>query len=104
VTAAGLPAEGSVFKCTNCGRAYGLDFSRAGCPVCGGIVDLSQPLVFDPKQVDSGQRGLWRYRHTFPLPADVAPVSLGEGGTPLVCIDVGGRQVNFKLEFTQPSG
>jgi threonine synthase len=97
-------AFASVFKCTNCGRAYGLDFGRAGCPVCGGIVDLSQPLVFDPKRIDPHARGLWRYRHTFPLPADAAPVTLGEGGTPLVAVEVAGRTVNFKLEFTQPSG
>ena len=36
----------AVFKCTNCGRPYGLDFGAAACPVCGGILDLSQPLVF----------------------------------------------------------
>jgi len=29
-------------------------------------------------------RCLWRYREVLPLPADVQPVSLGEGGTPLL--------------------
>src|SRR5207244_981052 len=95
---------GALFKCTNCGRAYGLDFGGAGCPVCGGILDLSQPLVFDPNQIDARERGLWRYRHSLPLPSDAEPVTLGEGGTPLLPVDVGGRTVNFKLEFTQPTG
>src|SRR4029077_17713881 len=27
---------------------------------------------------------LWRYREVLPLPGDVEPVSLGEGGTPLL--------------------
>jgi threonine synthase len=29
-------------------------------------------------------KSLWRYREVLPLPADVEPVSLGEGGTPLL--------------------
>src|SRR4029077_15252672 len=30
------------------------------------------------------EKSLWRYREVLPLPADVKPVSLGEGGTPLL--------------------
>jgi threonine synthase len=30
------------------------------------------------------EKSLWRYRELLPLPADVEPVSLGEGGTPLL--------------------
>ncbi len=97
------PVE-SVFKCTSCGRGYGLDFGSAGCPVCGGMVDLRQPLVFDPSQLDPCGRGLWRYRHSLPLPESAEPVTLGEGGTPLVAIALGGRTVHFKLEFAQPTG
>jgi threonine synthase len=95
---------GAVFKCTNCGREYGLDFGSAGCPVCGGVVDMREPLRFDPALVDRRAQGVWRYRHALPLPADVAPVSLGEGGTPLVPVALGGRTVHFKLEFEQPTG
>jgi threonine synthase len=94
----------AVFKCTSCGRGYGFDFGHAGCPVCGGIVDLSQPLVFDPSRLDARGRGLWRYRHSFPLPAGAELVTLGEGDTPLVAVDLGGRTVQFKLEFAQPTG
>ncbi len=95
---------GAPFKCTNCGREYGLDFGRAGCAVCGGILDLRCPLVFDPSQIDVRAQGVWRYRHSLPLPANAQPVTLGEGGTPLVPVDVGGRTVHFKLEFGQPTG
>jgi threonine synthase len=28
---------------------------------------------------------LWRYREVLPLPGDIEPISLGEGGTPLLC-------------------
>ena len=30
------------------------------------------------------EKSLWRYREVLPLPPDVEPVSLGEGGTPLL--------------------
>jgi len=30
------------------------------------------------------EKSLWRYREVLPLPRDVVPVSLGEGGTPLL--------------------
>jgi threonine synthase len=30
------------------------------------------------------EKSLWRYREVLPLPGDVEPVSLGEGGTPLL--------------------
>jgi threonine synthase len=31
------------------------------------------------------EKSLWRYRELLPLPVNVEPVSLGEGGTPLLC-------------------
>lgn len=92
------------FKCTNCGRTQPLEFGRAVCPVCGGTLDLSQPLVFDPQQIEASAPGLWRYRHSLPLPPGAAPVTLGEGGTPLVAAQVDGRTVHFKLECLQPTG
>ncbi|MCC6190393.1 MAG: pyridoxal-phosphate dependent enzyme [Anaerolineales bacterium] len=70
------------------------------------MLDLSQPLNFDPAQLErgAGRAGLWRYRHTFTLPPAAEPVSLGEGGTPLVPARVDGRPVHLKLDFMQPSG
>jgi threonine synthase len=47
---------------------------------------------------------VWRYRHTFPLPAAVEPVSLGEGGTPLTPVTADGRTVFFKQESLNPTG
>ena len=32
-------------------------------------------------------KSLWRYREVLPLPAVIEPVSLGEGGTPLLRLD-----------------
>lgn len=67
------------------------------------MLDLATPLVFDPAQCTNAQ-GIWRYAHTFPLPEGAAPVTLGEGRTPLVAQEIAGRSVHFKLEMLNPTG
>jgi threonine synthase len=100
------PAD-ALFKCTGCGRTQPLSFGGGACPVCHSVLDLAAPLVFDPARLSS-ERGLWRYAHTFPLPAGAERVTLGEGGTPLVAATApgaaGSRLVKFKLEYLQPTG
>jgi len=90
--------------CSNCGNAYPKDGVPYLCSRCGGLYDYNGGLEFIPKKIDRSQPGIWRYKHTFGLPADLKPVSLGEGNTPLVWIETMGRQVAFKCEYTNPSG
>ena len=90
--------------CIRCGRAYPTGIHPFQCPYCGGLFDFRDGLHFDPDQVDPSQPGIWRYRHTFGLPAELEPVSLGEGSTPLVWAKVLGRRVAFKCEYLNPSG
>jgi threonine synthase len=40
--------------------------------------------VLTPKVLPSREKSLWRYRELLPLPVDAEPISLGEGGTPLL--------------------
>lgn len=94
----------SLYKCLNCGRLQPLTFTGWKCPTCGGLLGLADAPVFDPARVDSRAPGVWRYRHTFPLPPDVAPVSLGEGGTPLLAVTFRQRTVFFKHEGQNPTG
>jgi threonine synthase len=91
-------------SCLDCGRVYPLDGAPYRCPVCGGLYDIPAPLPYDPGLVDLSQPGIWRYRHTFGLPDGAQPVSLGEGGTPLLWAEAFGRQVAFKCEFSNPTG
>lgn len=92
------------FKCTNCGRPQSLAFTGWKCPVCGGLLTIPEPATFNPQLINRNLPGVWRYRHTFPLPAEVEPVSLGEGNTPLVPATFDGRTVLFKLESQNPTG
>jgi threonine synthase len=91
-------------SCTNCGRSYPVDGVPYCCPECGGLYDFRAAPKFDLAAVDSSQPGIWRYRHAFGLPEQVAPISLGEGDTPLVWAQAFGRQVAFKCEYLNPSG
>jgi threonine synthase len=91
-------------SCTNCGRAYPTLGVPYHCSFCGGLYDFCDGFYFDSAQVDPSQPGIWRYRHTFGLSQDLRPVTLGEGNTPLVWVEVFGRQVAFKCEFLNPSG
>jgi threonine synthase len=66
------------------------------------------PLLLTPMdgltrgQIDRATRGLWRYRAAFPFPVD-DPITLGEGGTPLVRRRVAGADALLKCEWFNPT-
>ncbi len=91
-------------NCINCGSAYPKKGFPYRCSDCGGLYDFRDSFHFDPKELVLFQPGIWRYVHSFGIPPNIPPVSLGEGNTPLVWAEVGGRQVAFKCEFLNPSG
>lgn len=91
-------------RCTNCHAPYPAVSVPYRCTVCGGLYDFETWIPFDPGRVDETLPGIWRYWHTFGLPEEVKPISLGEGGTPLVWGNVGGQRVAFKCEYQNPTG
>lgn len=94
-----------MIACANCSRPYPDSGTPYKCAKCGGLFDWMTWPEFDAAQVDSSQLGLWRYRHALgATPPGLAPVSLGEGQTPLLWADSFGRQVAYKCEFLNPSG
>jgi threonine synthase len=76
-------------ECTACGLRH--DWSRLQnlCTACQkplfAIVDLAAAgRALTREALATREKSLWRYREVLPLPADIEPVSLGEGGTPLL--------------------
>jgi threonine synthase len=66
--------------CTSCHKPLFaiVDLAAAGCALTRDALTTRE-------------KSLWRYREMLPLPADIEPVSLGEGGTPLLCaVEFGG--------------
>jgi threonine synthase len=81
----------SHLECTACGLRH--DWSRLQnlCAACGKPLfaryDFDALRKLDrlkPSSVNGREKSLWRWRELLPLPENVEPISLGEGGTPLL--------------------
>ena len=90
-------------ECSACGLHH--DWSRLQnlCRSCHkpllAIVDLgaaSRTLTLE--SLATREKSLWRYREVLPLPGDVEPVSLGEGGTPLLRAQKFGGDVDLWIK------
>jgi threonine synthase len=76
-------------ECSACGLQHQWSRLQNLCRECQkplfAIVDLNEAQqTLTPKDLANRAKSLWRYRDVLPLPDDVEPVSLGEGGTPLL--------------------
>ncbi|HEY0370013.1 MAG TPA: pyridoxal-phosphate dependent enzyme, partial [Chthoniobacterales bacterium] len=76
-------------ECTNCALQHEWRALQNLCTKCAkplfaryDLEAVGRSLTRDKLQ--ARERSLWRYREVLPLPLDVEPVSLGEGGTPLL--------------------
>lgn len=93
------------FLCTNCGQSYPTRGFPYTCEKCGGLFDYQDQISYGPVQPSMpGRRSIERYRRSFPLPADVDFVSLGEGDTPLLSHRLSSRELFFKCENLNPTG
>src|SRR5437868_12537274 len=76
-------------ECNSCGLQHDRSRLQNLCTSCGkpllAIVDLvAASRTLTRESLATREKSLWRYREVLPLPGDVEPVSLGEGGTPLL--------------------
>ena len=75
--------------CTACGLRHEWETLQNLCTACQKplfpVYDLAAVgRVLTREALATREKSLWRYREVLPLPADAEPVSLGEGGTPLL--------------------
>ena len=89
-------------ECTACGLRH--DWARLQnlCTACGkplfAIVDLKAAARgITREKLATRERSLWRYRELLPLPENAEPISLGEGGTPLLRAKKFGGDVDVDL-------
>jgi threonine synthase len=76
-------------ECSACGLEHDSSHLQNLCRSCSkplfAVVDLAAASrALTRETLLARERSLWRYREVLPLPNDVEPVSLGEGGTPLL--------------------
>src|SRR5258706_7243471 len=79
----------SHLECTSCGLCHDWLHLQNLCTACHkplfAIYDLNAAgQSLKRETLGTREKSLWRYREVLPLPSDVDPVSLGEGGTPLL--------------------
>jgi threonine synthase len=90
-------------ECTSCGLRHEWARLQNLCTKCQkplfAIVDLAAAgRVFTRDALVAREKSLWRYREVLPLPASVEPVSLGEGGTPLLHAKRFGEDVDLWIK------
>jgi threonine synthase len=79
----------SHLQCSSCGLRHESSRLQNLCTACQkplfAVVDLAKAGgALTRKALAMREKSLWRYRELLPLPAGVEPLSLGEGGTPLL--------------------
>lgn len=82
--------------CASCGEAYDASVPRVACD-CGGLLDLDFKAEFPLGEIAVREPGLWRYAEALPVDVDAA-VKIGEPMTPLLPVQIGGREVLIKQE------
>ena len=88
--------------CVRCGASAKPVDPWMGCPACraegqpANMLPMYEPLVGQSLAVDETQPGIFRYRSMLPIATSARPVSLHEGGTPV--IDAGALADSWALE------
>ena len=94
----------SYLQCSACEKQYEWQRLQNVCAACGkplfAIYDLEAVRkleCFKHSSFQAREKSLWRWRELLPLPKDIEPVSLGEGGTPLLQSKKFGGDVDVDL-------
>ncbi len=89
--------------CPRCGAQFQSDRLFTGCPLCRAqglavnlavATELSRLAHVKAEGFPTAPRGLWRFRALLPVKGD-RPVTLGEGGTPLIHLERLGRRLGL---------
>lgn len=80
-----------------------------GCRACGGLLEVVLESPRLPGSYRDRPLGVWRYKELLPHHPDREPVTLQEGGTPLLeaprlAQALGIRRLQLKFEGTNPTG
>ncbi len=101
-----MPAKPFKLRCRRCNQPVSWPPQQPRCPrpVCRGPLQPKRNIVFDASLIELTLPGMWRYRHLLP-PVHDNPVSLGEGGTPLLRLPRAGKGIVYvKNETLNPTG
>jgi len=101
-----MPEKPFKLRCRICNQPVDWPPQQPRCPrpVCRGPLQPKHNILFDATLIEPTQTGMWRYQHLLP-PVPDPPVSLGEGGTPLLRLHSHSEQLLYvKNETLNPTG
>jgi threonine synthase len=91
-------------ECTACGLGHDWTRLQNLCTACGkplfaiyDLVALCKLDRFNRSSLIGREKSVWRWRELLPLPEQAKPISLGEGGTPLLHAKKFGADVDVDL-------
>lgn len=73
--------------CTHCGARVRTGPALVGVRGLKRAAEVRATTLFS-EDIPSRDRSLWRHWHTLPVSAGAESASLGEGGTPLIALDM----------------
>jgi threonine synthase len=90
-------------ECSACGLEHAWSRLQNLCLSCQkpllARVDLAKAAqMLTPELLAKREKSLWRFREVLPLPGETVPVSLGEGGTPLLRAERSGDDVDLWIK------
>ena len=89
--------------CSSCGTDFALTEAVWRC-TCGGLLDIVHTPKLDPTALTQLPPTLWRYRDAMALAPNAQPVTMGEGFTPLLPIQLERVRFLAKLDQIFPTG
>ena len=89
--------------CPGCCQRSELSLQAWCCDRCGAAWEPAMANRLDPATIQSGAVSIWRYQEWMGF-GQVAPISLGAGGTPLLPATYDGHSVWMKAEYQNPTG
>jgi len=98
-------------KCIRCGARFPMDDIVYTCRHCGGLLDIHYEYsrIDLDRVVHAKGDGVWKYRDLLPFGAEIEPITIHEGNTPLYRCDrlakaIGVADLWVKHEGLNPSG
>ncbi|MEM3926693.1 MAG: threonine synthase [Desulfurococcaceae archaeon] len=95
-------------KCIRCGQVFDANPWVFTCNKCNSLLDVIIPsdAVLDWEIARRRRLGVWRYIELLPLNKDVKPITMSEGGTPLINLQrvSDSRNLYLKFEGANPTG
>ena len=77
--------KGVYLRCINCGKEFEPQPYLFKCPKCDSLLEVIVPEPrLDWEKLSDRKPGVWKYKELLPIREDIEPISLGEGGTPLI--------------------